>query len=50
MARCLRPDLVRQALLALVSTVYDFTYGSFEGAVLASFIDPSGTIMLRAKR
>ena len=49
-ARCLRPDLIRQALLSLVSTIYDFSYGTFEGAVLASFIDPMGTIMLRAKR
>ena len=47
MQRCLRPDLMQQALHKIVGTVYDFNYLSFELDVLAHFIDPDGTLAWR---
>ena len=45
--RCVRPDLMQQALHKIVGTVYDFNYLSFELDVLAKFIDPDGTLAWR---
>lgn len=50
LARCIRPDLVQQALHKIVSTVYDFSYVNFEVDILAKFIDPDGTLALRRNR
>jgi len=47
MQRCVRPDLMQQALHKIVGTVYDFNYMSFELDVLAKFIDPDGTLAWR---
>ena len=47
MQRCIRPDLMQQALHKIVGTVYDFNYTSFELDVLAKFIDPDGTLAWR---
>ena len=48
--RCVRPDLIQQSLHKIVGTVYDFNYLSFELDVLASFIDPDGTLAYRRHR
>jgi len=47
MQRCIRPDLMLQALHKIVGTIYDFNYLSFELDVLAKFIDPDGTLAWR---
>ena len=48
--RCVRPDLMQQALHKIVGTVYDFNYLSFELDILAKFIDPDGTLAWRRSK